>query len=76
MLDHYEIPLSQLMPNTWRILLALECLSMRYGAACELGEVLYSYYLKEHDFEKGKYQLIVRKERVPLVTCLRTNDCG
>ena len=64
------------MPNTWRILLAVECLSMWYGVAYELGEVLHSYYLKEHDIEKGRYQLIFCKERVLLVTCLRTHDRG
>ena len=64
------------MLNAWRILLALECLSMRHGVACEIGEVLHSYYLKEHDTNKGRYQLIVRKDRVPLVTCMRTNDRG
>ena len=41
---------------------------------CEIGEVLYFYYLKEHDTDRGWYQLIVRKDRVPLITCLRTND--
>lgn len=61
-LDHFEITPSQLMPNTWRILMALECLSMRQGVACEIGEVLHLYYLKEHDNDKGWYQLIVRKD--------------
>ena len=52
-LDHYKIAPSQLMLNAWRILMSLECLSMRHGVACELGEVLYSYYLKERDIDKG-----------------------
>ena len=73
-LDYYEIAPSQLMLNAWRILLALECLSIRHGIACEIGEVLHSYYLKEHDTDKGRYQLIVRKDQVPLITFLRTND--
>ena len=59
-LDHYEIAPSQLMPNAWRILLVLECLSMRHGVECNIGEVLLSYYLKEHDIDKGRYQLIMR----------------
>ena len=54
-LDHYEISPSQLMSNAWRILLALECLSMRYEVACKISEVLHSYYLKEHDTDKGQY---------------------
>ena len=28
---------------------------------CEIGEVLYSYYLKEHDTDKGRYQMITRE---------------
>ena len=68
-LDHLEITPSQLMPNVWQSLMLLECLGMQY-----LGEVLYSYYLKEHDKEKGHYQFILCKDRVPLVTCLRSNN--
>lgn len=73
-LDHYEVAPSQLIPNTWRILMALECLSLQHGFECEVGEVLYSYYLKEHNTKKGRYQLITRVSRVPIITCLRTNN--
>ena len=41
--DHYLIALSQLMPNTWKNLMALESLSVRHRVECEIGEVLYSY---------------------------------
>ena len=61
-LDHYEIAPSQLMLNTWRILMSFKCLSMRHGVVCEIGEVLYSYYLKEHETDKGQYPLIVQKD--------------
>ena len=54
-LDHYEIFASQLMPNTWRILMSLEYLSMRHRVVCVIGTVLYSYYLKVHDIDKGWY---------------------
>ena len=74
--DHYEIAPSQLMPNAWRVLMSLESLGSRHGVDCELGEVLFSYYLKEHDVDKGRYKLIARVGRAPIVTCLRTNDCG
>ena len=47
---------------------------MRHGVECEIGEVLFSFYLKEHDTDKGRYQLITRVSRVPIITCLRTND--
>ena len=57
--DHYLITLSQLMPNAWRILMALESLSVRHGV--------------EHDTDKGRYQLITRVVCVPVVTFLRTN---
>ena len=72
--DHYEIALTQLMPNAWRVLMSLESLSIRHGVECELGEVLFSYYLKEHDKDKGRFKLIARVGRAPIVTCLRTNN--
>ena len=64
--DHYEIAPSQLM--------SLESLSSRHEVGCELGEVLFSYYLKEHDKDKGRFKLIARVGRAPIVTCMRTND--
>ena len=47
---------------------------MQHGVAYEIGEVLYLYYLKEHDTNKGRYQMIVRVGREPIITYLRTND--
>ena len=76
MCDHYEIAPSQLMLNAWRVLMSLESLSVCHEGDCELGEVLFSYYLKEHDTNKGRFELITRIGRVAIVTCLRTNDCG
>ena len=72
--DHYEIAPSQMMPNSWRILLALERLSVQHRVECEIGEALFSYYLKEHDTDKGRYQLTARIGHVPIVTCLHTNN--
>ena len=46
------------MPNAWRVLMSLESLSVRHRVDCELGEVLFSYYLKEHDKDKGRFKLI------------------
>ena len=54
--DHYKIAPSQLMPNAWGVMLSLECLSIRHRVDYELGEVLFSYYLKEHDKDKGQVQ--------------------
>ena len=53
-------------------MIALESLSVRHEVECKIREVLYSYYLKEHDMDKGKYQIITRVGRVPIITCLRT----
>ena len=72
--DHYKIAPSQLMPNVWRVLMSLESLSIQHGVECEIGEVLFLYYLKEHDKDKGRYKIIARVGRVPFITCLRTND--
>ena len=72
--DNYEIAPSQLIPNTWRILLALESLSMQHRVECDIGEVLFSYNLKKHAIDKGRYQLITKVGRVPIITCLRNND--
>ena len=54
--------------------MAVEILSVRHGVECKIGEVLYSYYLKEHDTDKGRYNLITQVSCVPIVTCLWTND--
>lgn len=54
--------------------MVLESLNVRHGVECKIGEVLFSYYLKEHDTDKGRYQLIARVGCVPIVTCLQTND--
>ena len=74
--DHYKIAPSQLILNAWRILIALKSVSVHHGVECEIGEVLFSYYLKEYDTDKGRYQLIVRVGQVPIITCLHTNDCS
>ena len=52
--DHYEIAPSQLMPNAWRVLMSLESLGIRHGVECKIRDVLFSYYLKKHDMDKGR----------------------
>ena len=47
---------------------------MQHGVGCNIGEMLFSYYLKEHDTEKGRYQLITKVGRVPIITGLWTSD--
>ena len=56
--------------------MSLECLSMRYGVEVGLSKVLYFYNLKEHEKEKGRYQLTLRREMSYLITCLWSNDRG
>ena len=47
---------------------------MRHGIEFGLGEMLYTYFLREHDRGKGRYNFYVRPDRVQLVNHLRTND--
>ena len=47
---------------------------MRSGIEFGVSELLYTYFLREHDHEKGRYNLYVRQDRVQLVNHLRTND--
>ena len=56
--------------------MSLESLSVRHGVDYELGKVMFSYYLKEHNVDKGRYKLIARATRAPIITCIRTNDRG
>ena len=64
------------MPNSLRVLMTLACISMRHGIEFGLGDMLYTYFLREHDSEKGQYNLYVLPNRVHLVNHLKTNDCG
>ncbi len=56
--------------------MTLECISMRNEIEWGLGELLYTYFLWEHDREKGRYNLYVRPDQVQLVNHLKTNDRG
>ncbi|KAL5783603.1 hypothetical protein ACOSP7_008632 [Xanthoceras sorbifolium] len=73
-LDHFELAPGQLMPNSWRILLALDLLCTREGIVFELPDLFYSYTVREHDTEKGRYNLNLRPNRTHLITELTTND--
>ena len=54
--------------------MSLESLSMRHGVECEIGEVIFSYNLKEHDKDKGIYKISARVGHAQIITFLRTND--
>ena len=74
--SYFEIAPSQLMHNTWRILMTLKYISIRHGIEFGLRKLLYTYFLHEHDHEKGYYNLYVWLDWVQLVNHLRTNDRG
>ena len=76
LLNHFEVAPSQLMPNTWRILMSVECMCFNLGLRFGLGDLLHTYYLKEHIKEKGRYLLYLRPRRQQLVLGLMTNDRG
>ena len=56
--------------------MALECIIMWHEIEFGLEELLYTYFLREHDHKKGWQNLYVRPNRVQLVNHLRTNDRG
>ena len=56
--------------------MTLEWINMRHVIEFGLGEMLFTYFLREHDREKGRYNFYVRLDRVQLVNHLKTNDCG
>ena len=64
------------MTNGWRLLILLECLSIRHEVGFGSGELLFSYHLKEHDKERGQYQINLHHEKEHLLTCLQLNDHG
>ena len=76
LLNHFEIAPSQLMPNSWRIILSIEVMAYKLGIYYGIRDLLYTYYLKEHVKDKGRYLLFLRQKRDPLVLGLTTNDRG
>ena len=64
------------MPNTWRILLSIEVMAFRLGIYYGIRDLLYTYYLKEHVKEKGRYHLFLHQKREQVVLGLTTNDRG
>ncbi|KAL5780255.1 hypothetical protein ACOSQ2_010992 [Xanthoceras sorbifolium] len=73
-LDYFELAPGQLMPKIWRILLGLELLCTMESIIFELSDLFYTYSMREHDTEKGCYNLNLRSHRRHLITELTTND--
>ncbi|PON66432.1 hypothetical protein TorRG33x02_267800 [Trema orientale] len=65
---------SQLIPNTWRVLLAVEVLAEKYGLVASLRDIFFCFYSKEHPLEKGRYNLVCRKSERNLITGLKDGD--
>ncbi len=75
-LNHFGVALSQLIPNIWRILIGVECLTHTLGVPFRYNDMFYTYYLKEHVTENGRYHLFLRPRREHLITELTTHDKG
>ncbi|XP_038703865.1 uncharacterized protein LOC120000070 [Tripterygium wilfordii] len=76
-LRYFRIAPTQLMPNGWRLLLAVECLSERLGRPFGYRELLNCYYLKEHPGDPGRYTFnLFRKKQGHPVLNLTTADRG
>lgn len=73
-MDHYLIALTHFISYICRLLLSLECLCMQLIIEFDVKVLLYSYYLKEHDKEQGRYMMMLRHDRQHLVTRLRSFD--
>ncbi|XP_057803426.1 uncharacterized protein LOC131018736 [Salvia miltiorrhiza] len=68
--NYYRISPSQLMPNTWRILMAAEVFAERKGFDINMYDVLYAYQLGETRIDKGHYQFNSRSDAPMLITNL------
>ena len=71
---YFGISPSQVLPNVWRTLLAVLVLSKSSNVDFGLADLLFSYFLKEHDSEKGRYTLYRRRGREHLIVELSTFD--
>ena len=64
---HFKISHSQVLPNVWKTLLALLVLSKSSNVEVKLADLLFSYFLKEYDPDKGQYTFYRRKVREHLI---------
>ena len=71
---YFGINPSQVLRNVWRTLLALFVLSKSSNIEFGLADMLFSYFLKEHDSEKDRYTMYKRKGREHLIVELSTSN--
>lgn len=45
---------------------------MRFSLPYGLHDLVYSYFLREHDKKRGRYQISLRHDQEHIVTCLRS----
>ena len=67
-LDYYGVAPSQLMPNAWRSLLGIEVIVRVKGKRVDLVDFKSSYYLKQHDADKGRFLFTLRANKKAWVT--------
>ncbi|XP_062089693.1 uncharacterized protein LOC133796235 [Humulus lupulus] len=70
--EYHLVSPSQLMPNVWHALMAMEVFSEKYAIEFTVEEVLRAYSLKEHHTDKGRYQFL-SKLKSSLIVDLK--DC-
>ncbi|KAK3200401.1 hypothetical protein Dsin_023816 [Dipteronia sinensis] len=74
LLVYYNFAPSQLMPNSWRILLGLTILREKKELKFGLGSLLHNHFPKQHTNEKGRFTLYFRPGMRHLILDLTTND--
>ncbi|KAK3230317.1 hypothetical protein Dsin_002198 [Dipteronia sinensis] len=74
LLNFFESAPGQLMPNGWRILLSLEVLIRREKLDFSFENFMYSYHLKEHDTDCGRYLNAAKQHRGYLISELTIRD--
>ena len=62
------------MPNFWRILLSLDALAKRFDFDYSVTDLVYTYYLRRHDTEMDRFQLVQNPYKAALILGLTSSD--
>lgn len=62
------------MPNSKRLLLALQVLTEQHDISFSMTELLHGYFIREHDGAKGRFSLNTKKNIDLLVVDLASRD--